>query len=91
MIRLTSVNVYTFFLNITEGNNKFKHSTFADEKCGGVSYEKVRDEIERDLARSDTTTTDLHNDIRSPIIIKDYRGQVSKSLRNVEFLRILAL
>ena len=56
------------FFNITEENNKFEHYKFADEKSGGVSFGKVRDEFERDLDISDFTATDLQHEM---IIIKE--------------------
>ena len=49
MIRLTDLEVYNSVFNITEENNKFELYKFPDEKAGGVTYEKVRDEIEKDL------------------------------------------
>ena len=44
MLGLTSSEVYNSVFNITEENNKLYK--FLDSKSGGVSYEKVRDEIE---------------------------------------------
>ena len=48
MIGLTDLDVYNSVFNINTTNNKFKHYKFPDEKAGGVSYEKVGDEIEKD-------------------------------------------
>ena len=48
MIGLTDLEVYNSIFNITEENNKFELCKFPDEKAGGITYEKVRDEIERD-------------------------------------------
>ena len=45
MIGLTDLEVYNSIYNITEENNKFKLYKFPDAKVGGVTYEKVRDEI----------------------------------------------
>ena len=45
MIGLTDLEVYNSIFNITEENNKFELYKFPDEKAGGVTYEKVRDEI----------------------------------------------
>ena len=59
MIRLTSLEIYNSIFNFTEKYNKLELYYFLDEKSGGVSYEKVRDEIERDLDVSDTTAMDL--------------------------------
>ena len=48
MIGLPDLEVYNSFFNITEESNKFKLYKFPDEKSGGITYEKVRDEIESD-------------------------------------------
>ena len=74
-----------------EQNNKLKLYKFPDEKSGGVSYEKGRDEIERDLEITDSTSTDLQDDIIAPSIIKEYREQVTKIMKNDKFLLILAI
>ena len=78
MIGLTDLEVYNSFFNITEENNKFKLYKFPDEKAGGISYEKVRDEIERDLVISDITATDLQDDVICLININENREQVTK-------------
>ena len=49
MLGLTDLEVYNSNFNITEEKNKFKLYKVPDEKSGGVSYIKVRDEIEKDL------------------------------------------
>ena len=78
VIGLVDLEVYNSIFNITEENNKFELYKFPDEKAGGVTYEKVRDEIERDLGISDITATDLQDDIIGPIIFDEYREQVTK-------------
>ena len=70
VIGLIDPKVYNSIFNITEENNKFDFHKFPDEKAGGITYEKVRDEIERDLDISDITATDLQDDIIGPIIIE---------------------
>ena len=60
MIRLTDLEVYNSIFNITE-ENKFKLHKFPDEKAGGVTYEKVRDEIEKDLDIENITAADLQD------------------------------
>ena len=45
MIGSTNLEVYNSVFNITEENNKIELYKFPDEKSGGVTYEKVRDEI----------------------------------------------
>ena len=58
---------------------------------GGVSYEKVRDEIERDLDISDIRATDLQDDIIGPIIIKEHREQVTKRMKVDKYMLILSI
>ena len=58
---LTGSEVYNSFLNITEVNNNFKPYKFPDWKNGGVSFETVRDEVQKDLEISDNTHTDLQD------------------------------
>ena len=71
MIGLTDLEVYISIFNITKENNKFDFYKFPDKKMGSVSYEKVRDEIERDLDNSDNTATDLQDNIIGPIVNKN--------------------
>ena len=90
MIGLTSLEVYNSIFNTTEENNKFELQKLPDEKSGGVSYEKVRDEIERDLHISDITAPDLQDDIKGPIIIKDHRERIKKRKEDGGYMNILA-
>ena len=90
MIGLVDLDVYNSTFNITEEKNKFKLYKFPDEKAGGVTYEKVRDEIERDLVISDITAVDLQDDIICPIIIDEYREQVTKRKKDDKYMEILA-
>ena len=82
MIGLTDLEVYNSIFNITEQNNKFELYKFPDEKSGGISYIKVRDEIERDLDISDITAADLQDDIIAPNIIEEYKKQVTKRMED---------
>ena len=91
MIGLVDLEVYNSIFNITEENNKFELYKFPDEKAGGVTYEKVRDEIEKDLDISDITATDLQDDIIAPIIIEEYKEQVTKRMKDEQYLNILAI
>ena len=91
MIGLVDLEVYNSIFNITEENNKFKLYKFPDEKAGGVSYEKVRDEIEKDLDISDITATDLQDDIIGPIIIEKYNEEVTKRMKDEQYMNILAI
>ena len=69
MLGLLDLEVYNFLFNITE-DNKFESYKFPVEKSGGITYEKVRDEIERDFDFSDNKATVLQDDIIGSIIIK---------------------
>ena len=82
MTGLTDLEVYNSIFNITKQTNKFKLYKFPDEKSGGVSCEKVRDELEKDLDISDITATDLQDEIIAPIIIKENRDQVTKRMKD---------
>ena len=78
MIGLTDLEVYNSIFIITEENNKFDLYKFPDGKAGGVTYEKVRDEIEKDLDIEDNTAADLQDEIIGPNIIEEYEEQVKK-------------
>ena len=91
MIGLVDLEVYNSIFNITEENNKFKLYKFPDEKAGGVTYEKVRDEIEKDLDIEDITAEDLQDDIIAPIIIEEYKKQVTKRMKDDKYMFILNL
>ena len=82
---LTDLEVY-----ITEENNNFELYKFPDEKAGGISYTKVRDEIEKDLDILNITTTDLQDDIRGPIIIEEYKEQVTKRMKDEQYMNIVS-
>ena len=90
MVGLTDLEVYNSILNTTEENNKFELYKFLDEKAGGVTYEKVRDEIEKDLDIVDITAEDLQDDIIGPIIIEEYEEQVTKRMNDEQYMNILA-
>ena len=90
MIGLVDLEVYNSIYNITEENNKFEIYKFPDEKAGGLTYEKVRDEIERDLDIEDITAADLQDDIIAPIIIEEYKRQVTKRMKDEQYMNILA-
>ena len=89
MIGLTDLEVYNSIFNITEQNNKFELYKFPDEKSGGISYIKVRDEIERDLDISEITAADLQDDIIAPIIIEEYKKQITKRMEDGGYMNIL--
>ena len=83
--------MYNSTFNITEENNKFELYKFPDEKAGGVTYEKVRDEIEKYLDIEDITAEDLQDNIRAHIIIEEYREQVTKRMKDEQYMNILAI
>ena len=90
VLGLVDLEVYNSIFNITEENNKYELYKFPDEKSGGVSYERVRDEIEKDLDVSDITAADLQDDIIGPIIIEEYREQVTKRMKDDKYMKTLA-
>ena len=89
MIGLTDLEVYNSIFNITEQNNQFEFHRFPDEKSAGVSYEKVREEIEKDLGITDITAADIQDDITAPIIIGEYREKVIKRMEDVGYVNLL--
>ena len=91
MIGLVDLEVYNSIFNIAEENNKFELHKFPDEKAGGVTYEKVRDEIEKYLGIEDITAADLQDDIIAPIIVEEYREQVTKRVKHEQYMNILAI
>ena len=91
MLGLVDLEVYNSIFNITAENNKFQLYKFPDEKAGGVTYEKVRDEIEKDLDFEDITAEDLQDDIIAPIIIEEYKKQVTKRMKDDKYMFILNL
>ena len=90
MLGFTSLEVYNSIFNINTKINKFKLRKYPDEKAGGVSYEKVREEIEKDLDISDFTATDIQDGIISPFITKEYREQVVNRMKDDKFMLILS-
>ena len=91
MIGLTVLEVYNSVFNINTTNNNFKLYKFPDKKAGGVSYEEVRDEIEKDLDISDITATDLDDDTIGLIVNEEYREQVTKRMKDEKYMLILAM
>ena len=75
MIGLTDLEVYNSIFNITEENNNFELYKFPDDEIGGVTYEKVKGEIERDLDISDITPEDLQDDIICRLLLKNIKNK----------------
>ena len=90
MLGLIDLEVYNSIFNITEENNRFELYNFSDEKRGGISCTKVRDEIEKDLGIEDITASDLQDDIIAPIIIEEYNKQVTKRMNDGGYMNVLA-
>ena len=86
MIGLTDLEVYNSIFNLTEENTKLQLYKFRDEKSIGVSYLKVRDEIEKDLDIEDITDIDLKDDLLAPNIIEEYKEQVSKRMKDEQYM-----
>ena len=86
MISSTDLEVYKSISNVTKENIKIEFYNFPDEKAGGVPYENVRYEIEKDLDIADITAADLQDDIIGPNIIKEYRKQVTKRLKDDKYM-----
>ena len=74
MLELTSLEVYKSIFNITEHNNKFEFYKFPDEKSG-ISYEKVRNESERDLDISDFSPTDSEDEKLDLLLLKNIHNK----------------
>ena len=91
MIGLVNLEVFNSLFKIAEENNNFELYKFPDEKAGGISYTKVRDEIQRDLDIEDITAADLQDEIIAPIIIEGYREQVTKRMEDEQYMNILAV
>ena len=91
MIGLVDLEVYNSIYIITGENNKFELYKFPDEKAGEVTYEKVRDEIEKDLDISDITASNLQDVIIAPIIIEEYKEQVTKRKNDEQYRNNFAI
>ena len=89
MIGLTNLEVYKCIFIRIEENTIFELHKFLDSKSGGISYEKVGDEIEKDLEVSDFTANDLQDEIIGPIVNKEYRTEASKRMKNAKHKVIL--
>ena len=90
MLGFTSLEVYNSIYNKTEENNKIELYKFPDDKSGAISFEKVREEIEKDLDITDITATDLQDEIIVPVIIDEYREQVTKRIEDGALMNFLA-
>ena len=91
IIGLSDLEVYNSIFNITEQNYKFELYKIPDEKSGGISYEKLKDEVKRDLDFSNITASDLQDNLIAPINIKEYKEQVTKRMKDDKCMPILAM
>ena len=57
---------------------------------GGISCEKVRDEIEKGLGISDITAADLQDDTIAPNVIEEYKEQVTKRMKDGDYMNVLS-
>ena len=71
MLGLVDWEVYNSIFNITKQKKTIEFYKFLDERVGGVSYEKIRDEIEKDLDSSNFTDSDLQDERIGPIISEE--------------------
>ena len=78
MLGLVDWETYNSIFNIKKQNKKIEFYKFHDERVGGVSYEKVRDEIEKDLDFSNFTDIDLQDEIISPLLVKNIENKLQK-------------
>ena len=91
MIGLTDLEVSNSIFDINTTNNKLKRYKFLDEKAGVVSYEKVRDDIEKYLDVSNNTATGLQDEKTTPIVIEEYREQVTKRMKDDKYMLTLSM
>ena len=78
LIGLGRLELYNSIFNITGENTKFELYEFPDSNSGGISCEKVREEIEKNLEVSDITATNLQHEIISPIFNEAYEKKYQK-------------
>ena len=93
MLRLTSLEVYNSTYNITK-NKKLELYKFIDSKIGGISYENVKNEIEKESENTDNTAADLQDDIIGLNIIEQYREnreKVTERMKIDKYMDILAV
>ena len=90
MTGVTSLEVHNSIFSKTKENIKFELYIFPNSKIVGISYEKVRDEVEEDLGVTDVTAIDLQDELIGPNIIEEYREQVTKRMKNHKYMDISA-
>ena len=61
MIGLRSLEVDNSIFNVTEEINKFELYIYLDSEKGELTYEKVKERIEKHLEISDIVATDLQD------------------------------
>ena len=90
MISLVDLEIYNSIFITTEENNNLEIYKFPDSWIGGISYEKVRDDIENNLEISENTASDLQDNLIGPGIIDKYTEQVIKRMEDGAYMNILA-
>ena len=90
MFGLTDIELYNPIFNTTEEIIKYELYKLPEDKIGGITYTKIRDEIERDLDISDITDTDLQDVLIGPIIIEQYKKPVAKRMKEDNYMYILS-
>ena len=89
LIGRTSLEVNISIFEITRENNKFEVYLFPESEIDGISFKKIRDEIEKDVEISDTKAADIQDEI-GPTFIEEYREKVSKRMEDGGYMKNLA-
>ena len=89
MLGLVDLEAYNSISNVTDENSKFESNKFPDEKSSGVSYIKVKDEIEKHLDVSKFTASDIESDLIDPFFFEKYREQVTKRMEDSRYTNTL--
>ena len=90
-VRINEFRSIQFYFSYNRKKNKIALFIFPDSNIGGILSERVRDEIEKHLEITDITAADFQDEIIAPIIIEEYREQVTKRMKDEEYMHILAL
>ena len=85
MIGLLSLKLFNSIFIKTEENNNFELYKFPDSKIGGLSNEKFREEIEKDLENSDNTAIHFQVEIIGPRVIDEYRDKITKRMQGDKY------
>ena len=86
----SSPEVYSSFFNITAENNNAESYIFPGSNKRGVTYQKVRKEIEKDLKVSDCAHPDLQDGTLGQSTIEGCEKEVTRRLNDEAYLNLLA-